>query len=54
MTQKELHNQRLLRKRRGCDAVAYTAHFLKESAMGLGCIGIGLFIWKLRQQTFIR
>src|ERR1017187_475928 len=45
MTQKELHNQRLLRDAELAAIRQYTRrHFIKESAMGLGALALGSFI----------
>ena len=42
MTQKELHNQRLLKEAEHTTLHHYTRrHFLKESAMGLGGLALG-------------
>src|SRR6218665_513255 len=42
MTQKELHNQRLLKEAEDAVRKMHTRrHFLKESAMGLGALAMG-------------
>jgi len=42
MTQKELHNQRLVREAQAAVLRMHTRrHFIKESAMGLGALAIG-------------
>ena len=42
MTQKELHNQRLVREAQAAVMRMHTRrHFIKESAMGLGALAIG-------------
>ena len=44
MTQKELHNQRLLKEAQDAVLQLHTRrHFLKESAMGLGGLALGSF-----------
>jgi len=45
MTQKELHNQRLLREAERAVINMHTRrHFIKESAMGLGALALGSFL----------
>ena len=45
MTQKELHNQRLIKEAEATVMRMHTRrHFLKESAMGLGALAIGSFM----------
>ncbi len=49
MTQKELHDQRLVKEAQATARRMHTRrHFLKESAMGLGCIGNGFVAGRLR------
>ncbi len=45
MTQKELHNQRLLNEAEHAVMRMHTRrHFIKESAMGLGALALGSFL----------
>ncbi len=45
MTQKELHNQRLVNEARARTLSHFTRrHFLKESAMGLGALALGALL----------
>ncbi len=45
MTQKELHNQRLLLEAENAVRRMHTRrHFIKESAMGLGALALGSFL----------
>ncbi|HUM66811.1 MAG TPA: twin-arginine translocation signal domain-containing protein [Chitinophagaceae bacterium] len=42
MTQKELHDQRLVKEAEAANLRLHTRrHFLRESAMGLGALAIG-------------
>ena len=45
MTQKELHDQRLVKEAEAAQMRMHTRrHFLKESAMGLGALALGSFL----------
>ncbi len=52
MTQKELHNQRLVREAEAAVIrMQSRRHFLKESAMGLGALALGTFLGSCGSKT---
>lgn len=51
MTEKDFHNQRLLREAEQAVIRMHTRrHFIKESAMGLGALALGSF-WEAVAET---